>query len=282
MITPMSVTIAISQTTAGSDFEANLSVARSHITDAKRLGASLLAFPEVFLLVADRQAKLAHAQSLDGEVIEQFREQAVRHSMALLLGSFHERIPDDDQHVYNTSLLIGANGELLATYRKRNLFDLDLPQLVLRESDTIRRGGAPPPVVDTPWGRLGLTICFDLRFSELYLDLRTRAAEVVFIPSNFTVPTGAAHWEVLLRARAIEGQFFVVAPAQGGQHHARYRSYGHSMAIDPWGSVLAVNRGGPGVMAVDIDLDMVRRVRTQLPLRRHGVSAADGRGTPHA
>ncbi len=137
----------------------------------------------------------------------------------------------------------------------------------IKESDSIAPGDAPPPVVETPIGRLGLTICFDLRFSDLYLDLRRRGAEVVLIPSNFTAPTGAAHWEVMLRARAIEGQFFVAAPAQTGVHNPKYTSYGHSMLVDPWGKVLGVAPDGPGLIYGDINLAYLEQVRAELPMR---------------
>jgi predicted amidohydrolase len=186
--------------------------------------------------------------------------------MMLLLGSLHERIPDDPSRVYNTSVLIAANGDVLASYRKLKLFDVALPTLTIKESDSIAPGNAAPPLVDTPIGKLALTICFDLRFSDLYLNLRRRGAEIVFIPSNFTAPTGAAHWEVLIRARAVEGQFYVVAPAQTGKHNPKFTSFGHSMLVDPWGGVVALAPPGPGVIYGDIDLAYLAKVRAELPM----------------
>lgn len=260
------VKVALAQTTASDDLAANLRAARALVARAAGEGAELLAFPEVFLFVGDRAGKLAAAQSLDGALVGEFRELAARHGMMILLGSVHERIAHDPEHVHNTSVLLGRDGALLARYRKLKLFDVDLPEVRVRESDTIAPGAEPPPVVHTELGRLGLTICFDLRYPELYQDLRRRGAQVVFIPSNFTVPTGRAHWEVLLRARAIEGQFFVLAPAQVGQHNPRFASYGHGMAVDPWGRVLAVNDGGPGLVHAELDLGLIEQVRAQLPL----------------
>ena len=259
--------IALAQTTSTDDFVANLEVAEAMVEEAAGNDAAMLAFPEIFLYLGGRQGKLAVAQSLDGDIVGRFREAAARHGMMLLLGSIHERIPDDPERVYNTSVLIGDDGELLASYRKLKLFDVTLPEVTIKESDTIAAGDAPPPVVETPIGKLGLTICFDLRFSDLYLDLRRRGAEIVFIPSNFTAPTGAAHWEVLLRARAVEGQYFVVAPAQTGRHNPRYESYGHSMIVDPWGEVLAMAPPGPGLVYGEIDLARLERVRAQIPMR---------------
>jgi predicted amidohydrolase len=236
------------------------------VIEAAENGAALLAFPEIFLYLGGYKGKLKVAESLDGATVSRFREAAARHGMMLLLGSIHEQIPGDSSRVYNTSVLIAANGDVLASYRKLKLFDVALPNLNIKESDSIAPGDMAPPVVDTPIGRLGLSICFDLRFSDLYLDLRRRGAEIVFIPSNFTEPTGAAHWELLLRARAVEGQFFVVAPAQTGEHNPKYTSYGHSMLVDPWGEIVALAPPGPGVIFGDIDLAYLEEVRAKLPM----------------
>jgi predicted amidohydrolase len=258
--------IALAQTTSTDDIDANLAVADRMVIEAAGNGAALLAFPEIFLYLGGYKGKLAIAEPLDGAIVSRFREAAARHGMMLLLGSIHERIPEDPSRVYNTSVLIAANGDVLASYRKLKLFDVALPRLKIKESDSIAPGDAPPPVVDTPIGKLGLTICFDLRFSDLYLDLRRRGAEIVFIPSNFTAPTGAAHWEVLVRARAVEGQFFVVAPAQTGEHNPKYTSYGHSMLVDPWGEVVAVAPPGPGLTYGDINLAYLEEVRNKVPM----------------
>jgi len=261
--------IALAQTTTTDDLEANLAVAETLIEQAAGEGAALLAFPEVFLYLGGRAGKLAIAETLDGALVTRFREHAARHAMMLLLGSLHERIPGDPRHVHNTAVLIGADGALLAHYRKLKLFDVDLPDLRIRESDTIAAGASPPPLVDTPIGRIGLTICFDLRFPELYADLARRGAELILVPSNFTATTGAAHWEVLLRARAIDNQLYIAAPAQVGQHNPAYRSHGHSLIVDPWGIILAEAVNRTGLISAPLDRARVGKIRRELPLGRN-------------
>ena len=262
----MSSRVALAQMTSTADVAANLDCAFGLLEAAAAGGARLLAYPEVFACIAGREEKLAAAETLDGPIVSEFRERAARHGVAILLGSLHERIPGNHERVHNTSVLIGCGGELLASYRKRKLFNVDLPGVRIRESDTIEAGAEPPPVVETSIGRIALTVCFDLRFPEMYRDLRVRGAEIVCVPSNFTAPTGAAHWEVLLRARAIENQVFVLAPAQEGRHNPRYRSWGHSMVVDPWGTVLAERATGVGLVWAEIDLGVLREVRAKLPM----------------
>ncbi len=270
--------LALAQTTSTDDFLSNLAVAESMIPQAANGGADLLSYPEVFLYIGPRQGKLAIAETLDGPTVGRFRDAARRHRMMILLGSIHERSDAESNRVYNTSVLIDRDGEIAGVYRKLKLFDVDLPHLQIRESETIIPGSDPPPVVSTDIGRIGLTICFDLRFPDLYLDLHARGAEIVFVPSNFTAPTGEAHWSVLLRARAIENQFYVAAPAQTGQHNPKYRSYGHTLLVDPWGRVLLEAKDGVGLRLADIDLETLVRVRRELPMAQK--VAPDGASGP--
>lgn len=263
--------IALAQTTSTDDFDANLATAEAMVDEAAAEGAALLAFPEVFLFVGGRRGKLEIAQPLDGPVVGRFREAAARHGMMILLGSLHERIDGDDSRVRNTSLLLGAGGEVLAVYRKLKLFDVDLPSITIKESDTIEAGTEAPPVVDTPLGRIGLTICFDLRYPSLYSQLRRQGAEILCVPSNFTFATGAAHWDLLLRARAVETQCYVLAPAQWGKHNDRYTSYGHSCLVDPWGTVVTLAPEKTGLVYGEIDLDLLARVRRHLPMTEDAV-----------
>lgn len=267
------VRLALAQTTSTDDFDHNLTVAEAMIPSAAAAGADLLAFPEVFLFIGPGRRKLEIAEPLNGPTVSRFREAAARFGMLLLLGSVHETAEGDDSRVYNTAVLLGRNGEILSSYRKLKLFDVDLPHMTVRESDTIIPGRAPPPVIDTDIARIGLSICFDLRFPELYQDMRRRGAELVFVPSNFTAETGKAHWSVLLRARAIENQCYVAAPAQVGRHNPKYRSFGHTLAVDPWGRILCEATEGVGLSFADIDLCYLRRIRAELPM---GVDAEPG------
>lgn len=262
----MNPTIALVQTTATDDMAANEAFAMQQVAEAAHRGARVVAFPEVFLLVGGRQQKLAAAQPLDGPLVEKFRAIARAYSIAILMGSFHEKIPDDPERVYNTSVWINDGGEVAAVYRKMKLFDVELPQITIRESDTVRPGQEMPPVFETPIGRVGLTICFDLRYPEIFQSLRSRGAQVIFVPSNFTAHTGAAHWDVLLRARAVENQVYIAAPAQYGKHNEKFTSYGHTLLADPWGTVTAQAPNGPGMILGEIDLTQVDRVRRELPM----------------
>lgn len=259
--------IALAQMTSTEDFQGNLAEALRMVDEAAAAGVQLVAFPEVFLFLGGRQGKLENATQVEGPVVARFREAAALHGMMILLGSIHERMPDREDKVYNTSILIDAGGEVLATYRKLKLFDVELPNLTIRESDTIEPGDALPPVVDTPIGKVGLTICFDLRFPDLYQHLRRKGAEVVFAPSNFTAPTGAVHWETLLRARALETQVYLAAPAQWGKHNPKFSSWGHTALVDPWGTICSLAPDRTGLTYGEIDLEYLRTVRRELPMK---------------
>ncbi len=246
--------------------EANLRKAKTMIQEAAREGASMLAFPEMFLGLFGAEKKIQAAERLDGKTVDTFRQLAIENDMMLLLGSIYECNPSDPERVYNSSVLIGADGEVLGHYRKQMLFDIDLPKVKFKESDSICPGQQPAPVVATPIGNIGMTICFDLRFSHIYADLRRRGAEIVFVPANFTVPTGKAHWQILLQARAIESQFYICAPAQVGRVSRNFNAYGHSLLVDPWGRVNALNESDTGLVYGEVDLDLLGKVRLELPM----------------
>jgi predicted amidohydrolase len=256
------------QMVATDDKAANLAEAERWIREAARRGARLVALPEVFIWRGEKRREREFAERLGGRAVAQMALLARELGIYLLAGSILEEIPDSDK-VFNTSLLFAPSGELLASYRKIHLFDVDLANGVsLRESAT-REHGASIVAAKTELGTMGLTVCYDLRFPELYRGLALKGAELVFVPSAFTAFTGQAHWEPLLRARAIENQVYVIAPDQFGKSSKSFETHGHSMIVDPWGKVIAELPDGPGVIIAEVELDHLAKVRAELPSLRH-------------
>lgn len=255
------------QLSCGSDPAANWESARILIERAAGYGAELIATPENTDFLGPPDEKVRQAETLDGRLCSRFAALAAEVGRHLLLGSFAEK-SDDSKRCFNTSVLFGPDGQRLAVYRKIHLFDVDLSEKVrFTESDRVKPGDQAV-VVPTAVGKLGLTICFDLRFSGLYRTLADRGAEVIAVPSAFTLTTGKDHWEPLIRSRAIETQSYVLAPAQFGKHDDRgiRESYGHSMIVDPWGHVAARCSDGPGLALAEIDLKRVAEVRRAMPM----------------
>ena len=266
----MGLLAAVIQLTSTSDEEASLDRAEALVRRAAGDGATFIATPENTNYLGPHEDKVRRAQPLDGSVCGRFSSLARELRVHLLLGSFNET-SCDARRCYNTSVLFGPTGARLAAYRKIHLFDVDLsPEVRFAESDTILAGEEVVVVPAEP-ATIGMSICFDLRFSWLYGEMRARGAELITVPSAFTYTTGKDHWHTLLRARAIETQSFVLAPAQVGQHddEGLRESYGHALIVDPWGSILADAGETPGVALAEIDLDRVREVRQALPMRAH-------------
>jgi deaminated glutathione amidase len=263
--------VAVCQMNAGGgDVRENVATATRLLDEAGASGADLAALPELWPLYDTHAAMREIAAPVPGPLTDPVAEVARDRSMWIVGGSVPEAA---DDHVFNTSCLFDPTGEIVATYRKIHLFDVELPdQPPLRES-TLFAPGEELVTRDTDVGRLGLSICYDVRFPELYRGLMTLGAEIVLVPSAFTEVTGRAHWEVLLRARAIEEQCFVVAPAQWGPWGPPAdgrRTYGHSMVVDPWGEILVRAPGeGDGVWTAEIDLRRLHDVRDALPALRH-------------
>jgi deaminated glutathione amidase len=256
--------------TSGSDLARNLAVAGEWIGAAAARGANLVALPEMFALIREENAggPNPHAQDVpNGPVMRFLSEQAARHRIVLAGGSFPERIPGDER-VFNTAPVFGPDGELLALYRKIHLFDVDLQGAVLRESARVAPG-SEIVTAKTDACTLGLSVCYDVRFPELYRQLVERGAQVLLVPAAFTVPTGRDHWELLLRARAVENQCFVVASAQWGDHNPGRRSYGRSLVADPWGTVLCTVPDGEGIGLAELDFERQADIRRRLPALRH-------------
>ena len=256
--------------------ERNLDQAETLIRRAASMGAQLVATPENTAFLGPQFHKVDQAEPLDGPIGKRLGELAASLGIHLLIGSLAEQKKSEDgqvdgQRCHNTSVLFSPAGEIMAAYRKIHLFDVDVPGgLTVKESDTIAPGDSVT-VVETELGRLGMSICYDLRFPELYRAQVDLGADLIAIPSAFTLTTGKDHWHALLRARAIETQCWVLAPAQWGRHDAdgKRKSYGHSLIVDPWGTVVAEKGDGEGICIAEIDLDYSVGVRESIPVRKH-------------
>jgi deaminated glutathione amidase len=260
----MTYLAAAIQMSSKNDKAANLERASHLIRLAAALGAKFVALPEVFNWRGKRAEEGAAAETLEGATLTLMARMARELELHLLAGSITEHAPGENKN-YNTSVLIGPDGAQLAVYRKIHLFDVDLPgRVTIKESDT-KLPGANIVSVATAIGTVGLSVCYDVRFPELYRRLAFAGARILAIPSAFTFPTGEAHWEVLMRARAIENQCYVIAPAQFGPNVHGFSDYGNSMIVDPWGRVLARAADQEGVVVAPIDLEYLERVRSELP-----------------
>ncbi len=260
--------VAVVQMTSTTDVDRNLRAAEALVEEAAARGARLVGLPENFGFLRSEGEPVAEPQALDGPWVSRMSALSRRLDITLLLGSLPERV-EGETRVHNTAVLLGPDGGTLAVYRKVHLFDIDLPGLEhLKESRAVIPG-AEPVVADTACGRLGLSICYDLRFPELYRRLVRAGARILAVPSAFTERTGKDHWEVLLRARAIENLAYVMAPAQVGLHGRARSSHGHAMVVDPWGSILAQVPDGEGVAVADFDFPRQDRLRRELPALDH-------------
>jgi predicted amidohydrolase len=243
--------------------ERNIEVAEGLIRAAADDRAELVCLPEKWTVIGDSETLQEGAEPLDGPSLSAARGWAAELGIHLLAGSIAERIEGQDR-LANTSVLIGPRGEDVAVYRKIHMFDVEVEGVTYRESENEEAGDeiVVAPLADL---QLGLSVCYDLRFPELYRILAVRGARLVSVPSAFTSPTGRAHWEILLRARAIENQVFVIAANQIGKAPPHYDSYGHSMIVDPWGEVLAEAADEECFVAADLDLERQEQVREKLP-----------------
>jgi deaminated glutathione amidase len=245
------------------DKQRNLEVAERLVRAAARDGAELVCLPEKWNLLGGSEALVGGAEPLDGPSLSAARVWARDLRIHLVAGSIAERVEGHDR-LFNTSVLIGPQGDDVATYRKIHMFDVEVGGVTYRESDH-EEGGEE--IVSAPLGELelGLSVCYDLRFPELYRILAVRGARIITVPSAFTQATGRDHWEVLLRARAIENQAFMVAADQFGEAPPHYNSYGRSAIVDPWGVVLAMAPDEECFVAADLDIEAQERIREKLP-----------------
>jgi predicted amidohydrolase len=272
--------VGAAQMRSTDDLAANLARCGELTAQAAAEGAQLVVLPENFAFLSRREGdKMAIAEAYEpggarGPTFDALRELAVKHGVWMLGGGTPERVPGDAKRSYNTAIVIDPTGELVAKYRKIHLFDVDIPGgATLRESASTAAGALDGlSVVDIAGAPVGLSICYDLRFPELYRRLvKDMGAEVVVVPAAFTAHTGAAHWHILLRARAIEDQAWVVAPAQWGKHNEKRETYGHTLVVDPWGTIAGERAEGDGVVVVTLDGEAVAKRRTQMPCMTHAV-----------
>ncbi len=267
------LSVALIQTRTPADPAAALAHVEALIRQAAAGGAKLILTPEATnFLIQDRAKREAVLADEGADVgVQGLRALANELGVWLLIGSAIVRSGHDgDDRAANRSMLIDDRGEPVATYDKLHVFDVDLPTGERWRESAGVRPGERAVVADTPWGRLGLTVCYDLRFPQLFRALAKAGASMIAVPAAFTVPTGEAHWETLLRARAIETGCFVLAPAQGGTHEDGRRTWGHSTVIGPWGEVVAkLDDDAPGVLFATLDLDAVARARNAVPQLTH-------------
>lgn len=261
--------LACLQMNSGSNLAANFSTLKQMVATAAGEGAQLIMAPEYALLM-DGSGRVMREGSLpeDGaDVLRDLQALALQLNIWLLPGSLTLR--SGDERIINRSYLIDSGGRVVAHYDKIHMFDVTLPDgKVIRESSTYRPGECAV-IAQTPWGKLGMSICYDLRFPQLYRALAQNGAEFLSIPSSFQRQTGKAHWHTLLRARAIENAAYVFAPAMCGEHGGNRQTYGHALIIDPWGEVLADAGEEPGIIYADIDASRVAKIRGMMPSLQH-------------
>lgn len=271
--------VAAVQMRSVGDLDTNLELCRTLVGEAAAAGARLVVLPECFSFLGRAEGdKMVAAEVIEsgpthrGPVMAMLAALCTQHHIWIIGGGTPETVPGDDKRAYNTLVVVDPTGRLVTKYRKIHLFDVDIPGgATLKESNSTV-AGEDLEVVDIDGVPVGLSICYDLRFPELYrrlvLDL---GAQVVVIPAAFTAHTGAAHWHVLMRARAIEDQTWIVAPAQWGKHNEKRESFGHSLIVDPWGVITSERAEGDGVLVQTLDGAAVEKRRTQMPVAGHAV-----------
>ena len=259
-----SVVAAVCQMRSGEDVTRNLMSAETLVREGARAGARFVTLPECMVFLKSEGERAPEAQSIAGPWAKRFSDLACELKITILMGSFPETRGEAGRP-YSTTILFGPTGERVASYRKMHLFDIDLPGLEHLKESKATSPGTELVVADAGFAKLGLSICYDLRFPEVYRALSAQGAEVLLVPSAFTERTGRDHWEILLRARAIENLCYVMAPAQWGRHSANRASYGHAMIVDPWGLIVAQVPDGEGLALAVLDFDRLHRLRGELP-----------------
>ena len=276
-----SIIAAAVQLNSQPDLKVSMEQAFLAVEESARQGAHLITLPENFAFLGHEKEKQQQAEQISQTVTEKVPEWAKQFGVTILAGGFPVRA--ESGKVYNRAMLVDSSGRIVSVYDKIHLFDVSLSdEETYRESDTVEAGNPEPVTGNIALPdqlnnggksslKIGLSICYDLRFPELYRRLAEKGADILTVPSAFTKPTGRAHWEILLRARAIENTCFVIAPAQTGKHGPTRKTYGHSVIIDPWGTVLSDAGREPGIVMSEINLDVIQTVRSKLPSLSHRI-----------
>ena len=269
---PSQQLVAVAQMRTTPQVDDNLAAVRRLAARARARGAATVLFPEAFAYLGPDAGKQEILEPLPegGPILAACQDVAREHGIHLILGGFHERSPVPGKS-YNTCVHLGPDGAVLAQYRKIHLFDVALSDGTVLAESARTLPGSDAVVSQLPFGTLGLSVCYDVRFPRLYEKLVDAGAIALTVPSAFTAATGKDHWHVLLRARAIECQAYVLAPAQFGHHHGARNSYGHALIVDPWGCVIAECGDGEGLAFAEIETERVTRVRRELPSLQHRV-----------
>lgn len=259
--------VAVVQHCATTDVDTNLKTLESLTKAAVDEGAEVVTWAEAFAYLGPHKGKVPILESLPegGPILDRCQRLARELDIELLLGGFHESVPHNSEKCFNTSVYLSAEGRVASTYRKIHLFDVDIedgPRLM--ESKQTEPGNKAV-CVNARFGKLGLTVCYDVRFPALYGQLVDSGAVAISVPSAFTATTGALHWHTLLQARAIENQCYIIAPAQHGRHSEHRESYGHSLIVDPWGKIIAEVQEGDGFAIATVDSHIVDQVRQEIP-----------------
>lgn len=265
--------IALVQMCSNENFNDNLNKVLSFINVAANNNADLIAFPECVLYVGSNSGYGKIAETLNGAIVKKFQRKARKLNISILLGSIIEKIESNNKF-YNTSVLIDRKGNLCAFYRKIHLYDVSLPNVSIQESKDFKAGNQIV-VCNHEIGKIGFSICYDLRFPNLYQTLTQHGANIIFVPAAFTLHTGKDHWLSLLQARAIENQVYIAAPAQFGKHGQNRHSYGNSVIIDPWGTIISKSGEKEGVIFGEIDMDYMEKIRRNMPVFQHKVPGID-------
>lgn len=255
--------IAVVQMDSRNDKGENMKAACRFIDEAAAEGVKLVSFPEVMNLSGDNVGEGGGHEPIPGYTTELLMAKAKEHGIYIHSGSFCEKIPGEER-AYNATVVIDPEGEIIAHYRKLHTFDVTLPDGTVCDESARVHPGDKIVTVDTPLGKFGLSICYDIRFPEMYRLMALEGAQVMFTPASFTMPTGKDHWETILRTRAIENGCYIVAADQIGQK-ARFMAYGNSMVVDPWGTVIARAKDRAGVVYAEIDLDYLDDIRAKIP-----------------